>query len=285
METDEIYTDLSFEDYAKWPGASSGRLKRIAKSPAHSLFEDSEESSSAQRIGTLVHLSLLEPDKFLKLIPYPKMDKRTTEGKTEWARLLKEFGESFLIDLETYVSICAMRDAVLNHESANKIIEAATLREASIKWAGANGVPRKARLDMYCPSLELVADIKTTTDASRSAFTRQIFSMGYHIQAAHYLDAINHFDKPASNFVFICVEKDPQILNQGKFSHAVAVYRFTAEALTAGKVERDRLLKIYDSCFLSKSWPGYSDKVLDIAIPQWALNEINERHLEVTEDE
>jgi hypothetical protein len=44
----------------------------------------------------------------------------------------------------------------------------------------------------------------------------------------------------------------------------------TEEALNAGWKEIEPLLDVYRKCLETNEWPGYADRVLDIALPAWA---------------
>lgn len=270
-EADGLYANIPMAAYHAWPGASRSVLKKLKRSPAHALVAD-ERDSDALRVGNLVHTLLLEPGSFGKFARYEKKDRRIKENKEQYAELCASFGEENLVDSVTYDKIDSIARSVLAVPKARAIIEAASCTEGSVWWRGENGVPRKARPDIYCEGLALAADLKTTSDASPGFFSRQIYNYAYHIQAFHSMDGLNAIGKPCQEFVFIVVESAPP--------YGCALYRFTMEALTAAKVERNRLLKKYDECFLSGAWPCYPQDIQDIGLPTWAINQINEETID-----
>ncbi|MBK7542908.1 MAG: PD-(D/E)XK nuclease-like domain-containing protein [Candidatus Competibacteraceae bacterium] len=50
-------------------------------------------------------------------------------------------------------------------------------------------------------------DIKTTKDASPAGFAKAVANYRYHVQQAHYLAGCAALGLPASDFVFVAVEK------------------------------------------------------------------------------
>lgn len=270
-----LHFDIAEDVYHSWDGASASRLSQLRQSPAHCKLSMSggRTPTKAMILGSAIHAAILTPVGYKTqygIIP-ANLDGRSKEGKESKAALQLQFGDRVL-DADTVAEVIdPVVASIKNHPAASQLLSQATQLESSAYWIGDAGVPRKARIDGYCQGLGIAFDIKTTTDAKASEFARSIYTYGYHLQAAHYLSALKHFDVDVHHFVFIVVEKT--------MPFGVGVYRLTNEAIVAGQVQLERLLKKFDECTLSNCWPCYSDKIQDIGLPQWAINQINEEAL------
>ena len=86
--------DLSNEDYHEQNALNKSGIVQLAKSPAH--FHEwyhaaNEEPTKAMVIGTAIHTAILEPDKYdQSIIIAPQVDRRTKDGKAEWATFEEE---------------------------------------------------------------------------------------------------------------------------------------------------------------------------------------------------
>lgn len=67
----------------------------------------------------------------------------------------------------------------------------------------------KCKPDIRVPSLGLMIDLKTTTDATPWGFKWSAKKFNYHLQAQHYLDVANAIEGEGTytNFLFVAVEK------------------------------------------------------------------------------
>jgi len=63
-------------------------------------------------------------------------------------------------------------------------------REVSIYWESDTGLPLKCRPDAWRRDIGLVADLKTTTDASPEAFARAVERYHYDLSAALYMRGV-----------------------------------------------------------------------------------------------
>jgi hypothetical protein len=84
------------------------------------------------------------------------------------------------------------------------------------------------------------------------------------------LDGARAVGIPAEHFVIVAVEKEPP--------YAVAVYRVLDAAIDAGREQIAGLLKTYATCVALDEWPGYAEQVVDVALPAWAWNQIDEEN-------
>lgn len=267
-----LYPDVPATDYHRWPAANQSLLKVIRdKSPAHARQEMlcPAGPTAAMKLGTALHVAVLQPDEFDKHYACaPDVDRRTRAGKEAWAEFVLEHPEATLLKPDEWQQVVGMRDAVLAHPTAAAVLQGET--ELSALWVDSwTGVWCKARLDVLNRTMGAVGDIKTTTDASPRAFRRTIWNLGYHLQAAHYLRGVHALGADADLFAIVAVEKTPPF--------AVAVYQIEDEALVAGEGELGPLMETYAKCQETGVWPAYDEKAIRITLPPWAWGEVEER--------
>lgn len=167
-------------------------------------------------------------------------------------------------------TITAMAEAIKAHPIAGRIFAPGTGQpEQSLIWQDERtGVWRRARPDwLPNPSGErlILADYKTTTDASDDAVQREIHKWGYHQQAAWYRDGALALglaqDVP---FIFVFQEKTAPYL--------VRVIQLDPTAMRIGAARNARALDIFAHCRDTNHWPGYSEDVDLVSLPVWAEN-------------
>ena len=267
-----IYEGVPAAEYFVWPYASSSRLTKLMRSPAHMRAEiqDGRRMTAALTLGSAIHTAVLEPWEFQKRYCLaPECDKRTKAGKEVWAKFCE--GTKGLTPLKPEeASICAsVLAASRRHSMANLLLSLPGKNEVSIVWDDPETRQRcKARIDRLCLDAGLVVDLKTTEDACELAFTRSIFNYGYYRQGAFYLNGLKANGVDIEDFSIIAMEKTSPF--------AVAVYRLREDALEVGRRQLERLLARYAQCEREQSWPGYSTEIEDIGLPSWALSQIEQ---------
>jgi exodeoxyribonuclease VIII len=258
--------------HRQWEAASNSRLTLLKRSPAHmrSALDDPSADTDALRIGRAAHAAILEPSRFGTLYARgPEGDRRTKEVKAQWAELELRHGPGNVLRPTEFEQCLEIADAVRVHAAAASLFENVTDVELSIAWDDAETNLRcKARIDAVAPILSnrTIVDVKTTRDASLDEFARSIFTLGYHRQAAHYLDGAAAVGLDTQHFVFIAIEKEPPF--------AVGTYRLREDAIDAGREELRALKHRYAHCFREDHWPAYSSAVEDITLPSWAWRQV-----------
>lgn len=195
-----------------------------------------------------------------------------SDVREEW---LTNNGHRVVLTADEWDQLHRMRDSVMAHPAASALLTGAPgMAELSVYWNDEDtGELCRCRPDFWRMDGILV-DVKTTDDASPEGFAKSIANWRYHVQHPYYLDGINvalqQMGKPtfkhptsAKSFVFLAVEKKPP--------HAVAVYMLDAASAQAGREEYRTDLNVYAHCLSSGTWPGYGDKVQQIALPDWKL--------------
>ncbi len=134
----------------------------------------------------------------------------------------------------------------------------------------------------------VIADVKTTNDASPEGFVSSLHKWRYHVQHPFYLDGINtaldqmeargepftELARPKS-FVFLAVEKTARVVDGQAFG--VGVYMLDAESVDIGRQTYRAQLNSYAACRKSGKWPGYGDRIQPIALPAWFIQRSAEK--------
>lgn len=167
-----------------------------------------------------------------------------------------------------------MADALKAHPIAGRLFDPAQGKpEQTLVWHDREfGVWRRAMLD-WLPTARygqrlIVADYKTAKSAQPKAISRSLNDYGYAQQADWYLAAVKALGlhgeiEPA--FVFVFQEKTPPYL--------VTVAQPNPDALLWGERLNRLALHTYRECTRTGRWPGYSDDVISVGLPGWALRE------------
>jgi len=236
----------------------------IDESPAHFKFykDNPQPPTRAMVTGQIVHLLVLEPEKFLDTaVAMPQVDRRTKAGK--------EFVEKFeidnigkvILDNDLYHQAFGMIGSVMDHLTAKAILKQ-NHNELSF-FGEIEGVKVRCRPDILREG-RLLADLKTTDDASFRGFQKSVANFKYARQAAFYADVVSQVTgETYDTFTFIAVEKHPP--------YAVQVFALDEASMERGREEYKRGLALYRECLLTNKWPGYSDQVVPLSLPSWAF--------------
>lgn len=186
-----------------------------------------------------------------------------SDVQAEWAA---NNGHRKVLTQETWDQLHAMRDAVMQHPMAAKLLDYSKgLAEQSVYWIDPEtGVLCRCRPDWWRQDLGIVLDVKTTDDASPEEFRRSLHKWRYHVQDPFYMDCIKQATgtRPRA-FLFLAVEKKPP--------YAVAIYQLDAESVEQGRKEYRQDLDLYAECERTGQWPGYGERIQSISLPEWYL--------------
>lgn len=265
-----IHPDISFEDYLQIRRLNNSDLKHMGASPAHYEHNQTERRKDTQALqrGRATSLAIFEPEKFRSTFAVYE-DRRA--GK-EWEKFkAAQLPGVEILKLETYEQVKAIAKAVRSSEMARPYVSGGR-GEVTMCWSQVSpdvgGMPGyrvecKGRLDFLPSGVFALSDVKTTRNAAPDAFGRQAFALDYCVQAAWYVDAYRLLTGEERPFFLVAVE--------AASPHVVQVYRLTDEQIGFGReVYRARLDRL-SLCRRESRWPGYSDDVMDLTLPRWAV--------------
>jgi len=266
--------ELTNEEYHAHPAVSRSGLALIAHSPLHVWHRYHSGTytppvpAPALRLGTAVHMAVLEPDLFAdSYAEAPSLSRTTKAGKEAWAAAAE--GGQDLLTADELAQINGMCTALQQHPAARQALNVPGINEASyITTDPGTGIGIKCRPDRLTES-GWVVDLKTTRDASAAAFAKSTANFGYHVQAAFYMHCLDVLGERPKGFIIVAVEKDPP--------YAVQVFRIAPAAVQLGTREMFTALGTLQRCRLDypldQPWPAYNNEVVDLELPAWAMRD------------
>jgi hypothetical protein len=264
--------DISSEEYHASPGISKSGISQFRKAPKK--YWDSylnpnkppEEDKKCFRIGKGIHTLLLEYQKF-NFIPDPKMKKSKKADKQIWLDFKEANKDKKIISPDEYDLIVSGAEAISNHPEASKLIIKEAQKEKSFYWIDEeSGLLCKCRPDMWHKNI--VIELKTTDNASQSAFMRSIYKYDYYTQAAMQIDGVEiNTGVKIDYFMFLAIETTRPF--------SIGVWQLDEAAIDHGrKIYKNNLLKMRE-CFDKNHWPDYTSgsDVKRISLPTYAFME------------
>lgn len=255
-----ILRGLTYDQYDALPGVRSTDLKRMSASPLH--YKHGVDNDTANR-GVLraIHCLVLEPDAFDR--DFVIFD-GVRRGKVYDNAVLANEGKTLLNPREA-ATARATANAILANTDARIILDKAGDREVTLTWRDRlTGLECKARLDAL--SIDTVTDIKTYGTTESRTVGRRAWSLGAHIQGAHYADGVMQVLGFDPTVLLIVAEDKPP--------HDVAVFRMEPDAaLAVGRSERERLMYRLAECIANDEWPGRHQGIQELDLPSFVMGD------------
>lgn len=235
------------------------------------------EQKKAFDIGGALHLLVLEPHLFKDRTAVVDADDYRTKAAQEAKRAAYAADRVPLLlhELET---VADMRDAIFKHPVA-RLGFVGGVAERSYVWRDPETqILCKARPDYTPGHIRYFIDCKTSTSANPRAFEKRVWDIGYHMQAAWYMDARACIDgERPQRFCFIVVAKDRP--------HLVTPIWLDDETLAWAQLQNARARRTFARCLDRGEWPGYRDHerpdvdtAFTVMLPPWARRELERQH-------
>ncbi len=287
--TPALRTDIPAADYhadrighGDAPSLSSSVARTLIQQSAihawlkHPKFGNAPRESTADMDrGTLIHALVFGTDPNATVLMHDNY--RTKAAQAERDRAI-EIG-SVPILFEQWEGVVAVADAIQRELTAAGI-ELSGVSEAVATWqeeTPAGPVLCRGMLDHLLTDQGVILDLKTARDASPRKLARVIEEHGYDIQAAAYRSFFRQFHSD-----FAGREKFRWLFVETVSESPVRVVLTVAEPSGAmrelGEMKWARACEAWARCLASGKWPGYSDGVVRIEPPSWAMAE------EITEE-
>lgn len=265
-----IRYDMSMDDYRGANGVSASDLKNMQRSPAYAHLRPSKPSE-AKDWGTAVHCAVLEPDQLGRrygIDPeapkggYPAGWRNTKEYKARREMLLGSYDG--LVTAREYDDLMDIAKRVAENKIGQTMHALAGYREASVFVVDeVRDLVRKCRPDWLIPDARMIVDAKTTSDHRPAGFARACLAYGYHMSAAYYLDTIS-VEMDVEHYVFLAVNAEPP--------YEVASYTLDRDSIEQGRCDYKRALDAWQKCAEAGQWPGGSDEIQEIRLPEYSIN-------------
>lgn len=279
-----VNPNVDAEQYHRTLGLTKSGLMALKKSPAHFwqwMTSPSEPSTQAMNLGTATHTLVFEPHKWEKEIAVIPDDapKKATAAQvkaknpsaealasiTWWNEFNAKNEKKCIITQEQLLQAQGMATAVRNYADILPLLDHPTAK-AELSIAANEDVRGlqiacKMRCDLLTMNDTVIVDLKTTEDASPEGFSKTFMSLGYWMQAAHYIATGRRAGLPIEKFVFVAVEKNPP--------YSVALYELDADSLSKAFSIRQRLLETLADCIATGEYPSYSRGTHRLTLPPW----------------
>lgn len=271
-----IYHGMSDAEYRGMDAFNASMAKTIiGKSPAHAYQQlHGADSPTDEMIkGSLLHAMVF--DRLGEIAVVKANAWNTKVAKAAKAEAL-EAGKIPLLE-KKWDGLRATADAILKRFEEFGIALPAGKNEVVLCWVdkGHDGaeVLCKAKLDHLNLRAALIADLKTTKDASPRAIVRYVENLGLDIQDTAYRRALIA-NKPKlagrEKFLFLfCETKKP---------FACTPVYLSGEARMLGQAKWEQALSIVAECRRTRKWPAYTTEPIPIDPPPWALAAVDFLH-------
>lgn len=271
-----LYPGLPEDEYRAWDALNQSTIKIAAeRSLLHARYAQTNPKpvTDAQIEGQAFHLLLLEPEKHAERFAECPVDDKgrrhrrdTAKGKEAWAAFEDANPLAWPLKRDVMNEHLLMREGVFRNPTARDLIENAAAKEVSACWHHPEyGFPCKGRFDLYTEYLNygVIADIKTSKNASWEKFRKDAVDYGYVIQSPWYLDGLAEVSPADRRFLFIVIEKDPP--------YGCQVHELTSLSMFEGRHRIRKVCAGWARALEEDSFPSYPSGISQLSVPKWAL--------------
>lgn len=265
---------MTNKEYRQHSGISKSELFKITKSPKHFKYwiDHPQEDTDSLRFGRAVHKYILEKDDFFnEFVVMPVFNRRTNEGKAQYAAFLEENKDKDFVTEEELEKINEMEKVISSNKYAKKLIEGE--HEQSFFWVDEEtGEECKCRPDCLTEigGQKVIVDYKTTESADLGEFMKSALKYGYDLQAGMYTEGMSKITGCDYEFVFIAQEKKPP--------YDINVVQADEFFMKEGNKLFHDLLAIYHECKETDNWYGVMGKeeeIGNLGLPSWLKKEVD----------
>ena len=263
-----FYPGMSNEDYRQARGTNWSVLRKFKKSAKHARAAQLKPQPPTKEmvLGQAFHALVLEPERFAKEFVKVPEDAPRRQGKANmewWERFDKENGGRLRISDSDWTEIHCWRTGLYDNPRAAELLnDPKAYRECAIVWDDPEtGIRCKGRLDLVArwQGISVVADVKTTQDATPFSFGKDLDYFDYAGQIMFYLDGLNTI-RPLGGGervpYFLAVEK------QEPFD--AVVYELGQASREQARINARTYLTRYAEAQKHGAWPGLQDGVIEL---------------------
>ena len=279
-----INAGIDAEQYHRTLGLTKSGLMALRKSPAHFwqwMTSPPDPSTQAMMLGTATHTLVFEPEKWeneIVVIPEDAPKKPTAaqinakepseKGQASikwWNDFYEKNKNKTTITHDQYLRARGMADAVMACEEIVPYLKHPSAKaELSIvgnELVNGMSIACKGRCDLITMDGTIIVDLKTTQDSSSEKFSKNFMSLGYWMQAAHYIKVARLAGLPIQRFIFIAVESEAP--------YSVALYELDDTSLQKAFEIRQKLLERLANCIATGKYPSHSKGINSLTLPYW----------------
>lgn len=267
-------------------GISCSHLKDVEAGERHYWHkrinpnrEPEAQDPGAKLLGSATHCAILEPD-FLtsRYVSVPedapkrptstqlaaaKPSAATLEQIAWWQDFEAQAAGKEILPFEAWKNCIGMRDAVLAHPVASKLLADIQTEQTFFAIDPETGTLIKSRPDAMNARRGLMVDVKSARDASPDGFGKQAANLRYDLQPPWYQDVVKAaIGESLPIWAFVAVESTAP--------YCIGVYYVEEGDIHASRADARRLLNKILACRASGVWPDYTwDKALPLKLPAW----------------
>lgn len=258
-----IHHPITFPAYCALDGINNSYLKHIDRSPAHLRWHQAHPTVPTPEMlkGSLTDHLFFGSEFAYMVSPYD--DFRTKEAKL-WRDQWEAAG--FAIFKQSAVDeVSRMVASIRNSTTVAEILRAGRSQVAVQDDLDVDGSPVQAKclIDWVSDEFAVLADLKTTGDASEDTFRCHVVNMGYDVQAAMYVDLWKAATGEELPFLWIVTESEEP--------HATALYQASKDSLARGRAILQARLRKYALCLAANRWDSYPTSPVTLEPPTWAM--------------
>jgi len=263
-----IAFDLPFADYVAAPGLNNSGLATLMRDPRRYHYEDHgllnrPPATAAMEWGTLLHERVLLGTHNYHVRPetYGLESKPWSGNAKECKAWLADHEDLPVLTTDQTMQLNAEARCVLENPDATRLLTGGHAEVSLFAREKNHGYLLKGRLDylrLDSDGAPYIVDLKTTTDASTPALSRELLNRRYHVQFAFYRRLVELVGYPRPDVFVIALEKGDLPRCQ--------VRQIAAQALDLGDAKLDAHLRLYRLCRIADWWPAFPDAERDSAV-------------------
>lgn len=234
----------SLDEYLNSPALSSSALKLIADCPRRYKYHQWKEPTDAQRMGTLLHALILEPETMQERFFITNKVRRA--GKA-WEEIKEHAGEREVIFTDDYKKAEECAEVIMSDPQVDELL-ADGRAEQSLYWSDMDsGLQLKSRPDYL--SDHAYIDLKTTVSAEPEQMRRNVLRYKYTMQLALGLEGAKCITGDDRKAYIIAIEKEPP--------YCYSVLPLSEQLISIGQEEVREAINTYLHCQSTGHWPAY----------------------------
>jgi hypothetical protein len=250
------------ETYHAHPAIGASDIKQFLRSPyhywasKHGPQRERKPPTPSMQLGTALHTSVLEPDRFDREYGI-KLNIARRSNKEKELHSEHEASFKYLLTSQEYEQVLFMTTALRIHPEAGELLRGIEQAESSFfSECPRTGLQLKCRPDALHPASHSIIDIKTTVDASDRRLRYTFADFGYDVQAVHYLYCLLDY----RDFRFLIVESNPP--------YSVRVVTLGDACMGNARLKHFKALEgighLTETLGVGTPWPAYESKMLTL---------------------
>ena len=253
---------ISNAEYHKHFAVSSSMIKVMDKHGPRAYWNSflnpdrpEKKPAPALILGSLTHAAILEPKDLGN--QFKVVSSRTTKKGKEEAAEAEAKGIT-AVTADQWDLAMAMRESVHREKEAADLLATGVAEKSWWSVDESTSLDIKARSDWFTGNT--IVDLKTSrSGAAPKEFAKSVANLGYHLQAAHYLEVTG-----AKRFIFLVI--------QSEWPFDIGLYELDEQSIDLGYRQRRRALDQISECQISDHWPSHSESgVQSLTLPRWAF--------------